>query len=93
VPRLIDLPAPALARSLAKSGRLQLDMEGIALDLPVPPLAPAIVAAIDGRRSFSAIFAALALKDRRLSRIAFEQQTRDLVAILGGLNRLLLRYP
>lgn len=91
VPCLVDLPAPALARSLAKAGRLKLTLDGIPLELPVPPLAPGIVAGIDGRRSFQEIFAALALKDRRITRVAFQQQARDLVAALGGVNRLLLR--
>ena len=93
VPVLVELEAEALANTVLKDLTVKGDFDGLPFRLPLPRLAPLILRQIDGRRSLGAIHAALQAKDPGLSWDDFLAAFRELLAALGGLNRLLLRNP
>ncbi len=92
VPLLIEIDAGQLAASLERKGSIGGTVEGLDITLPVPPLAAALAAGIDGRRSFGEIVAALRAERGGAER-DWVQAAQALTAALGGLNKLLLRRP
>ncbi|MSO81440.1 MAG: class I SAM-dependent methyltransferase [Alphaproteobacteria bacterium] len=93
VPVIRGMTASALATALPKSGPLRGNVSGIAVLLPLPPLARAIVERCDGQRSVAAIHADIRAELRpELEFAAFSRQFVDLWAALGGVNRMVLRY-
>ena len=60
VPVLRERNGRALARRLKRGGSIAAELEGVKLSFAVPPLAGAILALIDGRRSLGEIHRALA---------------------------------
>jgi SAM-dependent methyltransferase len=81
-------PAP-LRKGLAGT-MLSVSAESITLRFPLPPLAAAIAAQIDGRRTLRQIHAAVAEK-AALDWAAFSRQFALLYAALHGAGKLLLR--
>ncbi|MGE3934579.1 MAG: methyltransferase [Rhodospirillaceae bacterium] len=59
VPVMRDGDGPAFAARIRDNRVVRLHYDGIDIRLPLPPLSPAIVALIDGRRSLGEIHAAL----------------------------------
>ncbi|MGE0255879.1 MAG: class I SAM-dependent methyltransferase [Alphaproteobacteria bacterium] len=93
VPVLRGIAAADLAAALPKSGPLRGSVAGIAVSLPLPPLARAIVERCDGQRSVAAIHADIRARLRpELEFAAFARQFAELWAALGGVNRMVLRY-
>ena len=88
VPWLRETPGPALAKAVARDLTLKGELDGLKLKLPLPRLAPAILARIDGRRSLGEIHEALKEERPALTWESFLQEARALDASLGGLNRL-----
>lgn len=91
VPLLRELDGPALARGLPKDGVLRVTFDGLTVGLPLPRLAAAILARVDGRRSIGAIGAELAVNG--VAPEAFRRDFAALRAALEPLNRLLLAAP
>ncbi|MGO1119341.1 class I SAM-dependent methyltransferase [Rhodovibrionaceae bacterium A322] len=91
VPQLVDWQAAALARSLAQSPLLKGSFDGLTVELPLPPQAPALISQMDGQRSFEDIFQIARRQNPNIPRDAFFSVARQLVDTLGGINRLLLR--
>ncbi|MHC4984443.1 MAG: hypothetical protein ACYTF6_14905, partial [Planctomycetota bacterium] len=93
VPILGRLPAARLAAALSREAVLKVDLDGVALSLPMPALAAEIVARIDGKSSLAQIHAAL--QDRRptLDWLAFKAAFDGVYEALGGLNHLWIAYP
>ena len=91
IPVLRDVDGAALAARIASGGALSVDFDGNKLRFVLPPLAPDIVAAIDGKRTCRAIFEHLRRRDKKLGRKAFAEQFAELYRALGGINVLLLR--
>jgi SAM-dependent methyltransferase len=99
-PRADDLQAipvwfdadPALRKALG-SAALSLGIDGITLRFPLPPLAAAVAAQIDGRRPLREIHAAVAAKAGPLDWAAFSRQFAALYAALHGTGKLFLRRP
>lgn len=91
VPVLRELDGPTVAKGLPRDGALPVTFDGLRAALPLPRLAGAILARIDGRRSFGAIADELAA-----SGVSREQFARDLAGLrhtLERLNKLLLAAP
>ncbi len=99
LPDSLDLiPVPAtieaaqLAKSMAASDAITATVDGLPFRLPLPRLAPAMLALIDGARDLRAIHAQLAARDPRLGEDAFLAQFGQLFASLNGLGKLMLRH-
>ena len=91
IPILRELDGPALAKGMPRDGVLRVTFDGLSLGLPMPRLAAAILARVDGRASIGAIGAALA--ENGVSPEAFRKDFAALRAALEPLNRLLLAAP
>jgi hypothetical protein len=93
IPVLIQVDAAALARGLKPGGVLSADLDGTALRLPLPRLAPALVQQIDGRRSLAEIHARLASGGAAGELGDVLAQFAQLFAALHGIGKLMLRRP
>ncbi|ONG49323.1 methyltransferase [Pseudoroseomonas deserti] len=91
VPVLRELDGPTLAKGLPSDGVLRVTFDGIRLGVPLPRLASAILARIDGRRSIAGIGAELAKNG--VAEAAFARDFTALRQALEPLNRLLLAAP
>jgi SAM-dependent methyltransferase len=80
-----------IARFIQPDGTLTLVIDGLRLILPVPPMAAAILAQIDGRRPLGEIEAILAA--RGTSRELFAREWQKSFSALEHQNRLLLAAP
>jgi SAM-dependent methyltransferase len=93
VPVVANADAGEMARRLQPGGVLTATVDGLPFRLPLPRLGPAILGAIDGRRSLRAIHAALAARDARLDEARFMAEFRALHDSLHALGKLMLRHP
>ena len=91
IPVLREWEGEKLARSLPPSGVLPMNFDGCSVSIPLPRLAPAILARVDGQRSIGEIGDLLAAQGT--SRELFAQNFAELVKQLERLNRLLLAPP
>jgi SAM-dependent methyltransferase len=90
VPVLRDFDGPSLAASLGPGQRIGLDLDGVRAQLALPPLGPALLARIEGRRSIGAVLDAVGTSAGRA------RAARDwaaLYATLNAANKLLLTAP
>ena len=90
-PVLRGLDVAALARSFKPGQRLTVDVAGVKLRLPLPPLAGAMLPLFDGCTDLRAAHAALAAQGTKVSWEAFERQFAQLYAALNGINTMTLR--
>jgi SAM-dependent methyltransferase len=88
IPALRDLEGKTLAAGMSAGGVLDTEFGGVAVSLPLPPLAAAIIARCDGKTSLEAIRLALPGKP---DWPAFKTQFDALYRVMNGVNRLLLR--
>lgn len=79
----------ALARLVRPDGTMVASLGGLALGVPLPAQASAILALVDGERSVGEIAAVLA--GRGVGAAAFAAAWRDTYARMSALNRVLLR--
>jgi SAM-dependent methyltransferase len=91
VPVLRELSGSELAGGIAPDGTITFVVDGLRLPIPLPPLAPAILRLVDGRRPIGEIAATLA--QRGTGSEAFERGWRTTFGALEKLNRLLLAVP
>ncbi|MGE0152658.1 MAG: class I SAM-dependent methyltransferase [Reyranellaceae bacterium] len=91
VPLLREIDGAALAASVAKAGALVGELDGVKWRAALPPLAGAILARIDGRRSLAGIHRELAALDGALDWERFKRQFDQLYAAFNAANRMLLR--
>jgi hypothetical protein len=89
VPYGRDVDFPALARGLA-GGAPTASFDGLAIKLKLPPLAPAILALVDGKNGLGAIQAAI---KPAMDWESFSAAFHQVYAAFNGVNRMLLRYP
>ena len=82
---------PAPARKALGGNTLTVSAEGLTFRFPLPPLASAMAAQIDGHRSLRAIHETVAAKAGPLDWAAFSRQFALLYAALHGAGKLLLR--
>ena len=91
VPVLRELDGPTLAKGLRADGVLPVTWDGLRVPVPMPRLAAAFLARVDGRRSWGEITAEVVAAGA-----SAEQAARDraaLVRAMEPLNRLLLAAP
>jgi len=93
VPLLRDVDGGKLAAILRKDPTLKAELDGLPMAFPMPRLAAAILAQIDGARSLAEIHEALQQLDSALTWEIFETQFDQVYAVMNGLNRLLIHYP
>jgi hypothetical protein len=86
-----ELSGPEIAGGIQPDGTIAVAFDGLRLPLAFPPLAPAILRLVDGRRSVGEIAAALAA--RGTSADAFARAWRATFTPLERINRLLLAVP
>jgi SAM-dependent methyltransferase len=91
VPVLRDLDGPAFARSFRPGQAVTASFAGKTHRFPLPPLAGAMLARIDGTRDLGTIHAELAADRSDLDWPAFHRQFATLFATLNGLGKLHLR--
>jgi SAM-dependent methyltransferase len=90
VPVMRELPGEELARAIRPDGMLPFLFDGLAVPVPLPHLAPAIVRLVDGKRSVAAIGEAMA---GRAPPDLFARAWRSTYDSLSALNRVLLAPP
>jgi len=93
VPVLRDGNAAGLSRALSRSPVLRVNQDGLALRFELPKAAGELVRLIDGNRSLDAVFDALAGRNPRLSRAAFDALFAEVYGVLNPLNMLLFGGP
>ncbi len=92
IPVLRDIDGPDLARRLKPGQGISADLPGLTGRLPLPPLAPAMLARIDGRRTLETLHREVAdAGGGTLTWDAFKRQFDQLYATLNGLAKLYLR--
>ncbi|PHK95037.1 methyltransferase [Pseudoroseomonas rhizosphaerae] len=91
IPVLRELDGAALAKGLPRDGVMRVAFDGLRLGVPLPRLASAILARVDGQRSLGEIGDALAANG--ISREAFARDWAALRDAMEPLNRLLLAAP
>ncbi|WP_137127075.1 bifunctional 2-polyprenyl-6-hydroxyphenol methylase/3-demethylubiquinol 3-O-methyltransferase UbiG [Roseomonas sp. HF4] len=91
VPVLREVDGPKLAASLPPDGVLRVGFDGLSVPVPLPRLARAILARVDGARRIGEIADDLAANG--VSREAFARDFAALAQALERVNRLLLAAP
>jgi SAM-dependent methyltransferase len=91
VPVLRELTGTELANGIAPDGTITFVFDGLRQPVALPPLAPAILRLVDGRRTVGEIAAALA--ERGTPADAFARAWAATFGALERLNRLLLAAP
>jgi SAM-dependent methyltransferase len=88
IPVLRELSGPELAAGIGPDGTITVVFEGLRRPVALPPLAPAILRLVDGRRTVGEIAAAVAATGTGAD--AFARAWRATFAALEAINRLLL---
>jgi hypothetical protein len=88
VPVLRELDSATFAAGIPGDGVLRVGFDGLVVPVPLPRLAAAIIARVDGRRSVGEIGDALAANG--VSREAFAKDFAALARALERVNRMLL---
>ena len=92
IPVLRDIDGPELARKLKPGQGISADLPGLTGRLPLPPLAPAMLSRIDGRRSLETLHREVAeAGGGTLTWDAFKRQFDQLYGTLNDLAKLYLR--
>lgn len=91
VPQLLKHGGAELARAVAASLTLRLELGGLTLQQPLPRLAPALLQRIDGLRSIGQILAELRASNPDLGAAEAQAAWDALYGALAGFNLLLLR--
>ena len=93
VPRLPFHEGPRLAAAARRGLSLTVEFEGLPLTLPLPRLAPAILARVDGDTSLGQIHAGLKEADTALTWERFRGEVEVLAETLSGANIMTLASP
>ncbi len=92
IPVLREMDAQALAQGLRPGTPLVANLDGFPWRAQLPPLASAIVAQVDGRKSIAEIYTSMAMRGGLPVWDEFHQQFEQLYVVLNGINHLLLRF-
>jgi hypothetical protein len=91
VPIAREIPSAELAARIGPDGSLPHQFGQLAVRVPLPSLAAALLGLIDGERSVAGI--AGAMQARGVAQPRFESAWRETFTTLAGLNRILFRAP
>ena len=86
-----EMPGVELAGNVRPDGTLAFQFDGIRVPVALPPLAPALLRQVDGRRTVSQI--AAALQANGTSQAQFRRAWRATYDALARANRVLLAAP
>jgi len=89
IPVMRDVPAPAIARAIGSGGKITVDAGGMKIEAALPPLAAAMLRALDGKRTLDQIRRAL---DPVPDPAAFQEQFAQVYRVLNGFNQMYLRF-
>ena len=90
-PVLRDRDGAALAAAVRPGRPLEAHLDGLAVRLPLPPLAAAMLRAIDGHTTVLGVKQAAAGTVRGIAPAALDRQFHQLFAALNGIGKLHLR--
>ena len=90
VPCPWGLDGAAFGRRHRPGEAMTATQDGYRFRLPLPPLAGAMIALMDGRRTIAQIHQAMARQDKSFDWIAFDRQWQALYKVLHGLGKLYL---
>ena len=93
LPKLPFQEGPRLAAAARRSLSLTVEFEGLPLTLPLPRLAPAILARIDGDTNLGDIYASLREADAALTWDRFVSEFEALAETLASANIMALTTP
>lgn len=93
IPVLRDLEAARFASTLKAGGMLNAQADGTLMQFPLPSLAPAIAAQIDGKRALGEIHMAVKTARADLDWAGFQDQFARLYTAMNGMGRMFLRLP
>ncbi len=93
IPRLRVGDGQTLAATLKPGQTLTATVDGVTLRFPLPPLASAMIARMDGQRTLGAIHGELVGIDPGLDWDAFKKQFDSLYGALAGTGQLYLSFP
>ena len=91
VPVLRELDGPALAKGLRADGVLPVTWDGLRAQVPLPRLAGALLARVDGKRSWGEITAEVVAAGASAEQVARDRA--ELSRNMERLNRMLLAAP
>jgi len=91
VPVIREWTAEDFAKTIGPDGSLIINLDGLRIPVPLPPLAQAILRLIDGSRTVAQIGAVLA--ERGIKPDAFDKAWRQTFSALERINRVLLAAP
>jgi SAM-dependent methyltransferase len=91
VPVLRELDGPALAKGLRADGVLPVTWDGLRAQVPLPRLAGALLARVDGKRSWGEIVAEVVAAGAAPEQVARDRA--ELSRAMERLNRMLLAAP
>ena len=86
-PVLKNIDGPSLAGAIGPDGGIKVSGDGMEMGIRLPPMAPAILRQVDGKRTIGEIRAALSADEEN-----FHRQFAALYHALNGMNQMLLRY-
>lgn len=93
IPHLHELDAETFVKTVAPQRAVAATIDGMPFRFPLPPMAAAIVARMDGAHSLEDIRADLAAVNPGLAWPEFERQFGPLYRALNGLGKLFLSIP
>jgi hypothetical protein len=93
VPVLWDMDADGFVAAMKPGKSLTANLGGLSLSFPLPLLAAAMVARIDGVRDLAAIHAGLRLSNPDLAWERFHAEFMQLFRVLNGLGKMFLQIP
>jgi SAM-dependent methyltransferase len=92
IPVLREMDAPTLAQGLKPGTPLVANLDGFPWRAQLPPLASAIVAQFDGRKTIAEVYTSMAVRGGLPVWDEFYQQFEQIYVVLNGINHLLLRF-
>ncbi len=93
VPMLRDWDGKTFAEGFKPGSSITVTNDGVAIRLPLPRLAGAIVQRIDNQRTVETIYAEIWQMNRELDQPAFLDQFTALFAALSSVGKMYLRLP
>jgi len=93
VPILLNASAAETAERLPPGGKISASIEGMTIDMPVPPLSRMIAGLCDGTNDLTAIHAAVREKRSEMDYDAFRKQFDAFYRVMNAINKLVLRLP
>jgi len=93
IPMLINDTAAEARERMPPGGQITVSIEGMKIDMPVPPLALLIVGLCDGQNNLSAIHAGVQEKRPEMDYDTFKTQFDALYRVMNTINKMVLRVP